>query len=466
MKSTNDIIKELESRIWAVLTVRQSIWCAAAWFFALGVTVLAVRMLTHWPTHYLVAAVGGIVPIILVVAARIWKGRPNQNQLRAYIDHHNEAGGMVVAEASADMESWEEEMPRLEIPEFRWRSRRPMTVFVCASVFLAIAFLIPEKHLGYVAKNKLEVGHLIDEISEEIGVLEEEEILEEEKATDLQEQLNKLEKEATAQDPAKTWEALDNLKDVNSDLAEQAIEEAIKKLESLKQTEALAGALGMMPEANEDVLTKGIQDLAAMLNAAKLEEGLMKGKIDDDLLKAAKEGKLGAEQLRKLLEAIKNNKQKLGECAAKLASMKLIDPNKLGQCNKAGNCPNPKALADFLAKMCNGDSDCAAIAKLFCRNPGISRGRGDAPMTWQDPSSFDGTANKDQMLPTGSLESLKDSQFIENRRSVPEVTGHEERAGKGALYSAKAGGGSAQVQQLLPRHKGAVKRFFERQREE
>lgn len=463
---TKNIIKELESRIWTVLTVRESIWCAAGWFFLLGVAVLTARMLTHWPTHYLVGAVLGVVPIVLLVASRKWRQRPSEESLRAYVDQYNEAGGMVVAEASADMKRWEGEMPRLDIPEFRWRSRRPMTVFVCASVFLAITFLIPEKHLGYVGKNRLEVGHLIDEISEEIGVLEEEEILEEEKATDLEEQLNKLAKEATAQDPAKTWEALDNLKDLNSNLAEQAVEEAIKKLESLKQTEALAGALGMMPKPNDDVLTKGIQDLAAMLSAAKLEEGLMKGKIDENLLKAAAAGKLDNEQLQKLIEAIKNNKKKFGECAAKLANMRMIDPDKLGQCDKAGNCPNPKALADFLAKMCQGDSDCAAIAKMFCRNPGITRGRGDAPMTWQDPSSFDGTANKDQMLPTGSLESLKDSQFIENRRSVPEVTGHEVEAGKGALNAAKGGGGSAQVQQLLPRHKGAVERFFERKREE
>ena len=464
MKSTSQILKELEGKIWAVLTVRQAIWSAAVWFFLLGVTVLAVRMLTHWPTHYLVAAVALVLPLALVIAVRQWQQRPAEEKLRSLVDKHNEAGGLVVAEGTTDMKEWEGDLPNLDIPEFRWRSRRPMTVFACSAIFLAITFLIPQKHLGVGTSKNLEVGQLIGEISEEIEVLEEEEILDEDKATDLQEQLDRLERDASAEDPAKTWEALDHLKEANSQLAKQAAEEALKKIEALKQSETLAGALGMMPEPNEAIESRGMQDLAAMLEQAELEEGLLGKEMPKDLLKEAKAGKLNPEDLKKLMEAIKNNKASLKECVGKLCDLKLIDPSKLGQCNKAGQCPNPAALAKFLCEggNCNSTNNLAALVKSYCRG-GISRGRGDAPITWKDPSSFDGTKMKDQILPMGQMAGLKDAQFVGISRSAPEVTGDKESAGSGALKTAKAGGGSAQMHQVLPRHKGAVKRFFKRE---
>ena len=461
MKPTTEIIKELEKRIWSILTVRQSVaWCAA-WFFLLGVVVLAVRMLTWWPTHYLVAAAGAVLPIAVFIAFRQWNQRPRLDALRAVVDKHNEAGGMVVAEGEVDMRHWEKELPELDLPEFRWRSSRPLMVFASSAVFLAVAFLLPQKHLGFAGKNNMEIGQLVGELSEEIEVLEEENILDEEKANDLEQQLDRLNKEASAQDPAKTWEALDHLKDSNKELAKQAAEEAIKKMESLKHSETLAGALGMMPEPNEAVSTKGMQDLAAMLELMMMEKGLLGLEMPEELLKGAKVGQLTPEQMKQLMKAIQNNKSKLGECVGKLANLKLIDASKLGQCNKAGQCPNPKALAAFLAKECNGTNNCSGLAVAFCRG-GVNRGRGDAPMTWQDASSFDGTKTKDQALPMGSMTSMKDAQFVGISRSAPEVSGGEENAGSGALSGANAGGGSAEVQRVLPQHKGAVNRFFKR----
>lgn len=459
---TLEILKGLERRIWAVLTLRETVQWITAFFFGFGVVVLAVRMLTRWPTEFLVVGLVGIVPIAGFLAVRQWGQRPQRDQLRALMDQHNQAGGLIVAEGQADTGSWAEQLPELAVPEFRWRSRRPMMVFTCSAVFLAVTFLIPERHLGLAAKPSLEIGELVGEINEEIELLEEEKILDEEKAEDLQEQLDRLERDADANDPAKTWEALDHLKQANSDKASEAAEEALKKIEALKQSETLAGALNAMPEPNEAASTRGMQDLASMLEQAELEEGLLKGELPEDLLKNAKDAKLTPEQLKALLEAIRNNKDKLGECMKNLANLKLIDAKKLGQCNKAGQCPNPSALAAYLSKECKGTNSLCSAVVSFCRG-GISRGRGDAPMTWQNPSDFDGTKSKDQALPMGSLAGMKDAQFVGISRSAPEVTGGKEDVTSGALSGAKAAGGSAQVRQVLPKHKGAVQRFFKRE---
>lgn len=460
------LLKSLETRIWAILTLRQAISWSAVWFFVLGAVVLAVRMTTTWPTHYLVAATAVVFPLGIAVGIWQWRSRPAERELRAVLDRHNNAGGMIVAETDADMSAWKKELPALEVPEFRWHSRRPLMVFSCAAVFLVATFLVPEKHLGVGAKRSLEIGALVGEISEEIEVLEEEQILEEEKSDDLQNQLKKLEHDADAQDPAKTWEALDHLKQSNSDLAKQAAEEAVQKMNDLKHAEALAGALGMLPEPNEALSAAGMQDLAAMLDDARLEDGLLKGEIPKDLLEKAKKGKLTPEQLKKLLDAIKMNKGDLNDAIAKLVNIQLLDPAKLGQCQSAGQCPNPGDLAKFLAANCSGTNSCtnglSAFVAAFCS--GVTRGRADAPITWMTPSTFDGTKTKNQILPMGDLSAMKDAKFVGISRSAPEVTGAQENAGSGALSGTAAGGGSAQVQQVLPRHKGAVQRFFKREK--
>jgi hypothetical protein len=459
------LLKSLEKRIWAILTLRQTIWWSAVWFFVLGAIVLGVRMTTTWPTHYLVAATAVVFPIGVALGIWQWRTRPAEQELRGVLDRHNQAGGMIVAESDVDMGAWKKELPVLALPEFRWHSRRPLMVFTCAAVFLAATFLIPEKHLGFGADRTLEIGSLVGEINEELEVLEEEQILEEKKSNDLQNQLKKLEHDADARDPAKTWEALDHLKQANSDLAKQAAEEAMQKMNDLKHAEALAGALGMLPEPNEALSAAGMQDLAAMLDDAKLENGLLKGEIPKDLLEKAKKGKLTPEQLKKLLEAIKNNKGDINDAIAKLVNIRLLDVEKLGECQGAGQCPNPGDLAKFLAANCNGTNSCtnglSAFVAAFCS--GIKRGRADAPITWMDPSTFDGTSSKNQVLPMGSLSAMKDAKFVGISRSAPEVTGAQENAGSGALSGTAAGGGSAQVQQVLPRHKGAVQRFFKRE---
>ena len=251
MPSDSKEFKQLEKRIWALLTVRQIVWWSAWWFFALGLTVLLVRILTWWPTHYLVAAIAGVLPVAVALGIWRWKHRPDRVAIQALLDRENRAGGLIMASEQVETSDWKRESGELTIPQFRWRSNRGMMVFASAAVFLGIAILLPEKHLGLAARRSLEVGQLVSEIADEIKLLDEEEILEEDKANELTKELARLEKDASGNDPAKTWEALDHLKESNSELAKQAAEEALKKLDALKKSETLAGAVGIMPEPND-----------------------------------------------------------------------------------------------------------------------------------------------------------------------------------------------------------------------
>ncbi|MBC8094258.1 MAG: hypothetical protein H7Y43_00455 [Akkermansiaceae bacterium] len=330
-------------------------------------------------------------------------------------------------------------------------------MFGLSVAFVAVTLLLPERMTTFAAHKPLEIGKLVGELRAELETLKQEKILEPEKADEMQKQLEKLREQSSALDPNKTWEALDHLKESNSDLARQAAEEAIVKTSNLTEAQTLAAALQMAMDAglNTESAMKAAQDLASMLKSAKLEEGLLKGEIPQDLL--AQLGNLNKEDLAKLLGAIQFNKGNLGKSLTNLAKLKLIDPKSLSQCKNAGQCLNPDALAAYLCQNTNA-SACAATLS-YCRG-GVSRGRGDAPMTWKDESTDQGAKFKEEALP--SSDRFNDSKFVGVSRTAPELSG-EVAVERGALASAQASGGAAHSQVVLPRHKQTVQKFFKRE---
>ncbi len=461
MNSSEPVIREFAQRLAVLLMFRTALRCATIWLLAVGVAVLVARVTGLVATHWLIGGLIGLVPVVGVAGWVEWQRRPQIAAVRASMDRHNHAGGLLMAAAQTDVSAWQKG-GKITQPLVRWNSGRPMTLFCAAALFLGASMLMPERFIVGAAQRPLDVGKLVTELTEQIPALEEEKILPEDKALELKKELARLGKESAAKDPARTWESLDHLKQANADLAKQAAAEAIQKTDALKQAETLAAALGLLPDSASSLLERAMQDMASLLQQAKLEQGLLAAKLPEELLKAAKDGKLTPEQMRELLRALQGNKDKLGECLNKLANLKLIDPKLLEACKAAGQCPNPAGLAAFLAE--NGaELDSVLMVAQSYGKGGVSRGRGDAPLTWTDPSDETGMKFKDAALPMGPLSGLKDAQLVGISRSAPEVTGDKETTSGGALAGAEAGGGAANVQQLLPRHKGAVQRFFKRE---
>lgn len=189
----------------------------------------------------------------------------------------------------------------------------------------------------------------------------------------------------------------------------------------------------------------------------------MEETVPGELLEAAKKGSLSQKELEDLLKAIQGNKEKLGESMGKLANLRLIDAELLGECENAGVCLNPDGLLAFLKENEeNGDGEIANLVRAYGRG-GVNRGRGDAPMTWTDGTSEDGADFKEEPLPPSLMAGVEDAQLVGVSRSTPEVDGADAAVQAGALEGAAAGGGAAQVQTVLPRHKGSVQRYFSRE---
>jgi hypothetical protein len=81
-------------------------------------------------------------------------------------------------------------------------------------------------------------------------------------------------------------------------------------------------------------------------------------------------------------------------------------------------------------------------------------------MSWTDGSNEKDARFKERALPPSAVAGLKDSQLLGLSAAAP--TARQGIAAHGALNPAARGGGSAYTQTILPRHQGAVKRYFER----
>lgn len=456
--SHSHALHTFDRRLMRLLAGRNAVQWMTLWFFLWGVVVLAVRIAGVTQTGWLGLGLFGIGPIFILAILRARRQKPEFTKVRASYDRVNACGGVLMAEETADMSAWQTHLPTAAAPRLRWRSGRMMTLLGVSALFAATALLLPER-LTKFSSHQLEIGQIVEQLQAEVQTLAQEKILKEKKADELEQQLAAMKKDSSGLDPNKTWEALDHIKEANADLAKQAAEEALNKTAELTQAQTLATAMQEAAESgmSQDTATQAAQTLAGMIKAAKLEEGLLNGKIPPELLTDL--SGLNKEQMAKLMSALQFNKDALGKTVGKLAALKMIDPSMLGKCTSAGEGKNPGALADFLSSCTNG-SEATDLMMFYCRG-GVSRGRGDAMMTWKDESSADGAKFKEEALPASTH--LSDAQFVGVSKAAPELSGTEVAAGHGALDNAAGSGGSAHSQVILPEHKQAVQRFFKRE---
>jgi hypothetical protein len=454
-KALQSFARELQR----LLALRLGVQLATIWFFVWGVVVLALRIFGTQNPFWLALGLFGIIPLVLFSTLRARRLQPEFSKMRANYDRLNACGGVIMSEEAADMGAWLAQLPEAAVPKFHWHSGRPLLLLCVAALFAATALLLPERLTRFAGHRPLAIGQIVGQLQAEVKVLAQEKILEDKKADDLQKQLSQLQKDSSSYDPNKTWEALDHIKQSNSDAAKQAAEEALQKTESLTQAETLAKAMEQAADNGMSAAeaATAAQDLASLLNAAKLEDGIFNDKIPPELLSSL--NGLSKEQMDKLLSALELNKDSLGLTVSNLANLKLIDPATLAKCQNAGICPNPGALADYLAACKGGDDELFSwLAQPGRGGPG--GGGPEAPMTWNDGASEKDLKFQEHALPPSSH--LSDAQLVGVSKTAPELAGNEVSSQHGALDHALASGGSAHVQVILPEQRQAVQNFFKR----
>jgi hypothetical protein len=327
--------------------------------------------------------------------------------------------------------------------------------------FFLISLLAPVRFAATSAARPMDVSREVENLSAQIEALKEAQIIEEAKAEALEQKLDQLAKEASGEDPARTWEALDHLNDAVEKAAKEAAETASSRQERLARAEALSeGLMAGADQLDSKTMTEAMRTLNEMMRDAIKENETLAGDLSPETLEAIKSGSLKAEHLKDISKALGQGKSALNQKLSKLSQSGMINPNSLKGGAQA-NRRDSSGLARFLKENAEKMSVDEATLQWCAGKGGVDRGRGDAAMTWTDGSSEKDAKFKEKVLPPSSVAGLNDSQLVGLSASAPTVD-TSGVAAHGALNKTASGGGTAYTQTVLPRHRGAVKRYFDR----
>lgn len=450
MTATPRAVTSLKRRIATILYLRQALVWVAAWCVIWGVGGLVARFAFDVRPALLVWGAAALPLVVIAAVLYARRRKPRDKQLVALIDAHARCGGLLMASTETSLGEWRAEANTA--PRVEWRGRRETALALLSAAFAVAVILIPARKSD--ARTPLAIQRDVERLQDRVEVLREEKVLDEQQAEVMTKTLEELKKEASGEDPAKAWEALDSIDEATAQAAKEAADEAVEQGQQLAKIDAMASALDS-GAVDPSQVAEGMKDLDNEVKAAAEE---------NEALANANQGSptLTKEELKQLAEAAKAGKEKLRNTLNKLRERGLIDENTLRQFEDASNFANRDDLAKFLKKHSGKQKLSTAVAEFQQGKPGVERGRGDAPMFFGEKSDEKGKFDE-QTLPPAAAAALAQSQLVAVSAATPEA-GEVTRSTGGALGTAKAGAGSAFTAEVLPRHRGTVQRFFERKK--
>ena len=460
MNTGDKSIRKFRTKVAALLILKKTLAVVTVWGLVWGTVVIVLRVAIGMPREALL--VGGIGLILAIGCAIVLALRqiPTRTALRASLDKHSGAGGLMMAAETVELGDWRKEMPLMNSPRLRWRGGVSWARFAGAVLFVCISFLIPQRFVEISKAQPLDIREEVKQLADGIDVLKEEEIIELAEAETLEEKLAQLQEEALGNDPVKTWETLDHLADTLSQESTNAAQEALNETERLTEAETLSeGLINEGSEMDAALLAESMAALSGLVQKAAQENELLAAQLPD--LEGA-EHSFTLEELKEMSAALRFTKSEIYDRLVKLYEVNLIDLEILEALEKLGECDSD-GLAAFLTE----NADKMSIGQCiggWCRGIGlgIGRGPGHAPMTWSDGATEEGAKFKAEALPLSNIASLEDSELVGLSTAAPSVETSSVTPESGGLSGATAGGGSSVTQTVLPRHKGSVKRYFER----
>ncbi len=440
----------------------------ALWCLLWGIGVLALRAGFGAQRGGLLWGLAGLIPAAALALILGFRGRPSRRSVLSLLDLHSGGGGLMMASGEVEIGDWQSALG--DARALKVRGRYPWSLLAVAAGFAAAAFLMPVVPVGLDTERPLAIGEEIAELTERVAALEQEGLLEEYQAERFESELEVLEDQASGDDPAATWEALDHLREMTDRDAAEVAEAALAEGEQLAAAAAVAEALSDGGDgAMEHLAAEAMAELSALTQRAAGGK-LLDGALAAELISASGDDAPGTQMdLGRLLEAIGRGKGSLGEKIDRLYAAGLIDLETLLAAKRSLAGGDLEALASYL------EDHGLEAAGGYCRGSGlgsgrpgrggVSRGRGDAPMTWKDPSSPDGAKWRQQVLDPAALAALHQSRLLGLTAADPSALDPGAPAASGTAIdpAAAAGGGAAYTHTLLPRHRGAVKRYFDRQ---
>lgn len=437
-------------------------------FFCTGTLILIARALLDTAPSRLAWSLFGIIPVAVISLVLALRRMPGPAAIRAYIDKYNQSGGLFITSQTTDISGWESRLTNLKAPLVRVHCRQDVALVLIAAAFATGSLFMPCCLSDSRSRTPLSITNIITDLNNKISLLEEEECATEEETRAFKEEIETIAEQATADNPGRTWEALDNMEKVIRDKSRQAAGDMSEDMEKLTACRNLAQALPHTKELGTDVEKAGMEMLRDMVRDASAQKQLAEfpGK---ELNNALKQGNLSEEDLKKLCQMAQACGKKMLARMKKMCDAGLIDPKMLQACKACnGKGMDAKALQAFL-KANGKDMDPMALLALCSEGKpgkgGINRGRGDAPLTWKDESSEQDTAFREESIPPAGIRSLKKSKLIGLSSGEHDINTAQLRQKNTSYSNTDPGGGTAHEHKILPRHKGTIQRYFKRKDE-
>jgi hypothetical protein len=382
-----------------------------------------------------------VVPVLFLCMRRAY--RPAE--IAALADSLSGGQGTLLTVVETQDPQWSnaptlESLNQLPMPRLRWGRR--LAPVLASAFFLLTALLVPQRMISGQRSTVL-ANDIVSDLKTTIEELKQQDLLTPEEQKNLEEEIERIRKDAMDRVDASSWEAADALREKMSAGLTQK-EDALNWAEQSLARFAAAAQAGATPSAAQaEELANAIQKLAqtGMLADAPADlQALIGGQ--DAIAGGNVKLPTDPRELRRLASALAKH---LGDRAARFGNLRQL-PREAGRFNPG------EFDGEFNYEQgpeADGDPG----------NGGINRGRGDAELTWGDESlPFD--RFKSVALPPGSVRSPDDWSPVAVLPGAPKESPERSLSSTGVQFSGTAGQ-SAWRRTLAPRHYSAVKRYFE-----
>ena len=431
---------------------------AAPLVFAFGMCLFLFRFFevntSLWPWV--------LSPLLAVIAAlalyQSRKDAPSSHCLQSYLDRVNGCGGLLMSQEERSLASWP--LPRVRVPTVSAKIHSALVQFGGAVLFFGLGLMSPDSWFLGGKPRSLDLEKEVEKLVQQVQVLKEEDLLTETEQKEYQSQIEQLRREASADDPGAAWSAMDHLLDALSREAEQAMGEMERSARLGREVAGLSEALAQQfEEVDATQWQEAGKELADLIKESA-QSSTMFDLPDTSQLKAL-ENSADPALLKELAKEMNLSVEELLALAGKLKKVGLISPGALEKMMKNNGKPlETLDLSDFLVAEMSAGTRCQALSK--CVFPGgISRGGGDADLTWKDGSEVDTEAWSPVVLPLSENPSLDQTQVLGQSAATPEVIGDSNASFNRVNSTGQVTGGGI-TQSLLPKHRSAVKRYFQK----
>ena len=466
MAMNESLIRTTQRRLRRTLILRSLFAYLTPALFAFGSIALILRLTESPLTWLFILALASCPLAVFWVVRKVGKDTPGPESIRAWFDHRHQLGGLLMTEQERDTTPWAKQYADLPPPTITWRAGTALRKSGLAAGYLALVLLIPASWLQNVKikEPSLDVSQEVAMLQAKLDEIEQLELMDPELNTQRAQELQDIRDRASGFDPAQTWEALDNLNHILDQQTADATEELAKALEEANALEQLAQALEQtMPVTDSATAEDAVSDLNDLVAQAAGENPNLQEALQQSLQNEAASG----QSLSDLQDALSKTRESLNDRLAKTNQSRVLNPeqmNRPGQGQDQGKGQAQQDLKEYLESRKVSQS---ALAEMVRKGKGMgsggrTRGPGAAPLNFDGETSEHG-ARFEEVVLSGSVDP---NQFVNMGISAaaPQV-GQPGSATFNALSSDAKGNAGAYSHQILPRHRGAVSRYFENKKQ-